>query len=101
MDSGYSGSIFDSYKGFHAFCDLKSANNYKLRLAIKTFPYISVAVRNNEIVIKCLAKRSWVIDVGVDINTNTIRLTKLCFPKCPNKKVTVREFRNELKKETK
>ena len=69
--------------GFHGFRDLESTRMWQNEL---------------EIIIQCLAKAEWIIDVGRFGEEETIRLTHLCFPKFPNTKVTVKDFKEQYKK---
>lgn len=75
--------------GWYAFTDRRSAEIY--------------ADCPKNIVIECLAKPEWILDIGHDEygceKLRTIRLKKLCFPQFPKTKVTVKEFREALKKE--
>ncbi len=72
--------------GFHAYLTKNSAKN-------GGFCYDKI--------IECLAKADWIIDVGTSHEetqkVKTVRLSKLCFPKFPNTKITVREFRQLCK----
>jgi len=80
--------------GWHGFRNKKSAEQW---------------IDLSEVTIECLAKPEWIIDAGIYKTPlcfpmsksmpamETIRLTRLCFPKFPKTKVTVREFRKLCK----
>lgn len=73
--------------GWHGFLDLKSAERYRrARLAPYTYK-----------ILRCKAKAEWIIDCGEKDSMKTILLSRLCFPKFPDTRVTVREFRERCK----
>jgi len=86
--------------GWHGFRNKKSAEQWLEDSKVMDL---------SEVTIECLAKPEWIIDAGIYKRPlpfpmsksmpamETIRLTRLCFPKFPKTKVTVREFRKLCK----
>lgn len=76
-------SLYHREGGWHGFLDLRSAKKY---------------VSSIDIILVCKAKASWIKDCGHSRGKKTILLTHLCFPKFPDTKVTVKEFKEQYKK---
>lgn len=93
-------NLGNSDAGWHGFRNKKSAEQWLEDSKVMDL---------SEVTIECLAKPEWIIDAGIYKRPlcfpmsksmpamETIRLTRLCFPKFPKTKVTVREFRKLCK----
>jgi hypothetical protein len=79
-------SLEEYFGGWHAFRDIKSAEGWS---------------GDGYLILECLALPDWVKDVGKSLYVGcyrTILLRTLCFPRYPSRKVTVAEFRQQLRK---
>lgn len=82
------------WSGFHCFVNKKTAKKWY-------FPYQNTAMSNRRrpiSIIECLIHPDWIQNAGKQMK-GTALITSFCFfPKYPNKKAKVKDFRKVIKK---